>query len=130
MEEMVIMLLIKLHYHLPISSFLIRITWIEKVILAIASDRKECVNKLIQRYQLTKVELVNGGTSRHRSIQNGVKHLRDCILKRRDDVQYGEENGKLSDEEEPLVIVHDAVRPFADEDIFRRVTLAAREHRV
>ena len=91
------------------------------------------MKELVSRYKLTKVDLVNGGPDRHRSIQNGVKHLRDCVLERAEDGEPAGEVGRRSippTEEEPVVIVHDATRPFADEDILLKVTLAAKKHRV
>ncbi|XP_071788429.1 D-ribitol-5-phosphate cytidylyltransferase-like [Asterias amurensis] len=109
-----------------------RIPWVEKVLLVIASDREEYMKELVSRYKLTKVDLVHGGPDRHCSIQNGVKHLRDCVLERAEDGEPDREVGRRSTpltEEEPVVIVHDATRPFADEDILLKVTLAAKKHR-
>ncbi|XP_038058196.1 D-ribitol-5-phosphate cytidylyltransferase-like [Patiria miniata] len=104
-----------------------RLSWIEKILVAVSPEWEGHMTELIQRYKFTKVGLVNGGTSRHRSIQNGVRHLQDHILKGLGGAHL-RENGKVSSEEEPVVIVHDAVRPFADEDILRKVALAAKEH--
>ncbi|XP_022104272.1 isoprenoid synthase domain-containing protein-like isoform X2 [Acanthaster planci] len=92
-------------------------------------DWEAHARELVLSYHLSKVELINGGSSRHHSIQNCVQHLQNHLLKRREGAELGKQNGKVLAEEEPIVIIQDAVRPFADENILRKVTLAAKEHR-
>lgn len=72
---------------------------------------------IVQQFQHTKVKVVEGGTTRHRSIFSGLQALsessEDPVLPR-----------------PKVVIIHDAVRPFVDEEFLLKITLAAKEQGV
>uniref|UniRef100_A0ABM0GS11 Isoprenoid synthase domain-containing protein-like n=1 Tax=Saccoglossus kowalevskii TaxID=10224 RepID=A0ABM0GS11_SACKO len=88
-----------------------RIEWIESVIVAVSSDRLDYMKQILSQYCLTKVKLIEGDISRHRSIKKCI----DAI-------------GDNHDNKPDIVIIHDAVRPFADEDIMSQVALAAHKY--
>ncbi|XP_012925755.1 isoprenoid synthase domain-containing protein isoform X5 [Heterocephalus glaber] len=75
----------------------------------------ETMKSIIQKYQHKGISLVEAGATRHRSIFNGLKALAG-------DQAYC----RLSRPE--VVIIHDAVRPFFEEDDLLKVVRAAREH--
>lgn len=77
----------------------------------------ETMNGIIKKYQHKRISLVEAGVTRHRSIFNGLKALAE-----------GQPNIKLSKPE--VVIIHDAVRPFVEEDVLFKVVIAAKEHGV
>ena len=94
----------------------------EEIYVAISSDWIEYMDTLITEYGLTKVRLLYGSTTRHQSIRNCVTELNKKFEKERSS------NG--TDNEEKVVIVHDAVRPFVDGDTLKRIAVAAKEHGV
>ncbi|XP_077432611.1 D-ribitol-5-phosphate cytidylyltransferase isoform X2 [Vanacampus margaritifer] len=104
----------------PLISYTIhafeRVSWIRSIVVVVAEENMDLMTSIIRRFKHTKVRVVVGGSTRHRSICNGV-------------MAVGEE-----DEEEELdnkvVIIHDAVRPFVEEDFLYQITMAAREHGV
>lgn len=59
--------------------------------------------------------MVPGGSTRHRSIWNGVQALGE-----------EEEEGERA----KVVIIHDAVRPFVEEDLLYKIAMAAKEQGV
>ncbi|XP_027296149.1 D-ribitol-5-phosphate cytidylyltransferase isoform X1 [Cricetulus griseus] len=75
----------------------------------------EAMRNIIQRYGHKRISLAEAGATRHRSIFNGLKALAE-----------DQPDCKLTKPE--VVIIHDAVRPFVDEDILLRVVTAANEH--
>ncbi|EPQ11514.1 2-C-methyl-D-erythritol 4-phosphate cytidylyltransferase-like protein [Myotis brandtii] len=75
----------------------------------------EAMKGIIQKYQHKRISLVEAGVTRHRSIFNGLKALAE-----------DQPDSKLSKPE--VVIIHDAVRPFVEEDILLKVATAAKEH--
>lgn len=88
--------------------------------VVVAKENIELMADILQRFRHTKVRVVAGGSTRHRSISNGVLAL-------------GEEEweGVVDGAEKPkVVIVHDAVRPFVEEDFLGEVAVAAKEHGV
>uniref|UniRef100_A0A452VA72 D-ribitol-5-phosphate cytidylyltransferase n=1 Tax=Ursus maritimus TaxID=29073 RepID=A0A452VA72_URSMA len=70
---------------------------------------------IIQKYQHQRISLVEAGVTRHRSIFNGLKALAE-----------DQPDSNLSKPE--VVIIHDAVRPFVEEDVLLKVVTAAKEH--
>lgn len=88
-----------------------RISWIKQIILVIADSYMESMKGLLVRHSFTKVRLVVGSPTRHRSIYNGVQALQDIC--RPDDV----------------VLIHDAVRMFTDEKTIHDVAMAAKVHK-
>ncbi|XP_034409566.1 D-ribitol-5-phosphate cytidylyltransferase isoform X2 [Cyclopterus lumpus] len=87
-----------------------RVSWIQSVVVVVAEENMDLMTDVVQRFRHTKVRAVPGGSTRHRSIWNGVLAL-------------GEGEG-----EGAVVIVHDAVRPFVDEDLLYKIATAAKEH--
>ncbi|KAK2186067.1 hypothetical protein NP493_204g06099 [Ridgeia piscesae] len=85
-----------------------RVPWISDIVVTVSPEGIESMQDIVSRFNHKRVTLVAGASVRHRSIYNGVKAL-----------------NKVSPE---VVIVHDAVRPFVDEDTLREVSLAAWEY--
>ncbi|XP_057360544.1 D-ribitol-5-phosphate cytidylyltransferase isoform X4 [Manis pentadactyla] len=92
-----------------------RAYWIKDIIVAVTGENMETTKAIIQRYQHKRVSLVEAGVTRHRSIFSGLKALAE-----------DQPDSKLSKPE--VVIIHDAVRPFVEEDILLKVVTAAKEH--
>ncbi|XP_078198760.1 D-ribitol-5-phosphate cytidylyltransferase isoform X3 [Callithrix jacchus] len=92
-----------------------RVFWIKDIVVVVTGENMEVMKSIIQKYQHKRISLVEAGVTRHRSIFNGLKALAEDQL-----------NCKLSKPE--IVIIHDAVRPFVEEDILLKVVTAAKEH--
>ncbi|KAM7120796.1 D-ribitol-5-phosphate cytidylyltransferase isoform 2-T2 [Molossus nigricans] len=92
-----------------------RVCWIKDIVVAVTPENMEAMRGIIQRYQHRRISLVEAGVTRHRSIFNGLKALAE-----------DQPHSKLSKPE--VVIIHDAVRPFVEEDILLKVATAAKEH--
>ncbi|XP_030013482.1 D-ribitol-5-phosphate cytidylyltransferase isoform X3 [Sphaeramia orbicularis] len=99
----------------PLISYTIhafeRVSWIQRIMVVVAKENTELMTDIIQRYQHTKVQTVPGGSTRHRSICNGVLAL-------------GEDG---EDKRPEVVIIHDAVRPFVEEDFLYKIVMTAKE---
>lgn len=78
--------------------------------MAVTAENMEAMRNIIQRYRHKRISLAEAGATRHRSIFNGLK--------------------ALAEDQPDVVIIHDAVRPFVEEDILLRVVTAAKEHGV
>ncbi|XP_029360348.1 D-ribitol-5-phosphate cytidylyltransferase isoform X2 [Echeneis naucrates] len=92
-----------------------RVSWIKSIVVAVAKENMDLMKEIIQRFQHRKVRVVQGGSTRHRSICNGVLAL-------------GEQEEQEAAEGEPkVVIIHDAVRPFVEEDFLFKIAMAAKE---
>ncbi|XP_017744564.1 PREDICTED: isoprenoid synthase domain-containing protein isoform X1 [Rhinopithecus bieti] len=92
-----------------------RVYWIKDIVVAVTGENMEIMKSIIQKYQHKRISLVEAGVTRHRSIFSGLKALAEDQL-----------NSKLSKPE--VVIIHDAVRPFVEEDVLLKVVTAAKEH--
>jgi len=80
---------------------------IQEIIVALRRDDMDWVASLLKQEKASKpVRLVEGGDSRQKSVQNALAAVSDGI---------------------DLVAVHDAVRPFIDEEIVLKVIEAATE---
>uniref|UniRef100_A0A1A8FJI8 D-ribitol-5-phosphate cytidylyltransferase n=1 Tax=Nothobranchius korthausae TaxID=1143690 RepID=A0A1A8FJI8_9TELE len=101
----------------PLISFTIqtfeRVSWIQNIVVVVAKENMDMMMDIIQRFQHRKVQVVPGGSTRHRSICNGVMAL-------------GEEE-RSADDKPKVVIIHDAVRPFVEEDFLHKIAVAAKE---
>ncbi|KAM5156847.1 D-ribitol-5-phosphate cytidylyltransferase [Mantella aurantiaca] len=92
-----------------------RVSWISDVVVAVAAESVDLMKSIVRQYGHKRVTLVEGGATRHRSIFNGLRaFLEDHSL------------GPALPKPE-VVIIHDAVRPFVEEDVLRQVTISARE---
>ncbi|XP_028327570.1 D-ribitol-5-phosphate cytidylyltransferase isoform X2 [Gouania willdenowi] len=100
----------------PLISYTIqafeRVSWIQNIVVVVAKENIDLMMDIVQRFQHTKVRAVPGGSTRHRSIYNGVLAL-------------GEEEEKPTPN---VVIIHDAVRPFVEEEFLLRIAVTAKEH--
>ncbi|PIK46329.1 putative isoprenoid synthase domain-containing protein-like [Apostichopus japonicus] len=99
-----------------------RIKWVQKIYVAISESWFNFVENLISQNKLSKVELVQGGDTRHESIKKCVFaiHAKTELDASEDDQMKGS----------PIVIVHDAVRPFVDEETYSNVAKAAEKYQV
>ncbi|KAM4735473.1 D-ribitol-5-phosphate cytidylyltransferase [Anableps anableps] len=101
----------------PLISYTIesfeRVSWVQTVVVVVAKENIALMMGIVQRFQHKKVRVVPGGSTRHRSICNGVMAL-------------GEEGRPVADKPK-VVIIHDAVRPFVDEDFLHKIVVAAKE---
>jgi 2-C-methyl-D-erythritol 4-phosphate cytidylyltransferase len=78
---------------------------IGKIILAVPeNDMEYSKSKLIEPYGLpNKIHVIAGGNHRQDSVFNGLKYIRNTLVAGTDAV----------------VLIHDGVRPFVDQDIIR-----------
>lgn len=86
--------------------------------MVVSPENIETMKSIIEQYGHKRVMIVKGGITRHRSIFNGLKVF----------VENEFSNHLLQKPE--VVIIHDAVRPFVEEDILSKVVMAAKEHGV
>ncbi|XP_076833266.1 D-ribitol-5-phosphate cytidylyltransferase [Brachyhypopomus gauderio] len=102
----------------PLISYTIetfeRVPWIETIVVVVSKESLVPMLHITQRYHHTKVKVVEGGRTRHRSIFSGLRAF--CA---------GGGGSPLPRPE--VVLIHDAVRPFVDEDFLLQITLAAKE---
>ncbi|XP_055480271.1 D-ribitol-5-phosphate cytidylyltransferase isoform X3 [Psammomys obesus] len=92
-----------------------RVCWIKDIVVTVTGENMEAMRSILQRYGHKRISLAEAGATRHRSIFNGLKALAE-----------DQPDCKLTKPE--VVIIHDAVRPFVEEDILLRVVIAAKEH--
>lgn len=92
-----------------------RVSWIQCIVVVVAEENIDLMMDIIQCFQHKRVIVVKGGSTRHRSIYNGVLALGEA--------KQGEDRPKV-------VIIHDAVRPFVEEDFLYKITMAAKEQGV
>jgi 2-C-methyl-D-erythritol 4-phosphate cytidylyltransferase len=52
-----------------------RLQCIKQIVIVVGDEYMEYMKNLLTKYRFTKVDLVKGSTTRHRSIYNGVKAL-------------------------------------------------------
>ncbi|KAG6939892.1 isoprenoid synthase domain containing, partial [Chelydra serpentina] len=104
----------------PLISYTVRalerIRWISDIVVVVSLENIETMKSIIEKYGHKRITVVEGGITRHRSIFNGLKIFPEskpssCPLQKPE-----------------VVIIHDAVRPFVEEDILLKVVLAAIEH--
>ncbi|XP_074692828.1 D-ribitol-5-phosphate cytidylyltransferase isoform X5 [Strix aluco] len=104
----------------PLVSYTVRamerISWISNIIVVVSPENIETMKSIIEKYGHKRVMIVKGGITRHRSIFNGLKVF----------VENEFSNHLLQKPE--VVIIHDAVRPFVEEDILSKVVMAAKEY--
>lgn len=93
-----------------------RVPWVQVIVVVVAKENMDLMMDIVQRFQHVKVRVVPGGSTRHRSICNGVMAL-------------SEEERPAADQAK-VVIIHDAVRPFVEEDFLQEIAMAAKERGV
>ncbi|KAF7661429.1 hypothetical protein LDENG_00260240 [Lucifuga dentata] len=102
----------------PLISYTIqafeRVSWIHSIVVVVAKENMDLMMDIIQHFQHRKVRAVPGGSTRHRSIRNGVLALSEG------------EDGQMV-ERPKVVIIHDAVRPFVEDDFLYKIAMAAME---
>ncbi|XP_042280690.1 D-ribitol-5-phosphate cytidylyltransferase isoform X2 [Thunnus maccoyii] len=99
-----------------------RVSWIQSIVVVVAKENTDLMTDIIQRFQHRKVRTVTGGSTRHRSICNGVLALGSGW-----EEEEEEEEGGSTAERPKVVIIHDAVRPFVEEDFLYKIAVAAKE---
>uniref|UniRef100_A0A8C6YCI7 CDP-L-ribitol pyrophosphorylase A n=1 Tax=Naja naja TaxID=35670 RepID=A0A8C6YCI7_NAJNA len=104
----------------PLISYTVRaierINWISDVVVVVSPENIEIMKSIIRKYGHQRTTVVEGGLTRHRSIFNGlkvfVKGNTFCVLLQKPEI----------------IVIHDAVRPFVEEDILFKVVMAAKDH--
>uniref|UniRef100_A0A4W5L306 D-ribitol-5-phosphate cytidylyltransferase n=1 Tax=Hucho hucho TaxID=62062 RepID=A0A4W5L306_9TELE len=91
-----------------------RVPWIQSIVVVVAKESLDLMMDIIHRFHHRNVLVVHGGSTRHRSIFNGVRALSE-----------GEDGTARI--KPKVVIIHDAVRPFVEEDFLLKITMAAKE---
>uniref|UniRef100_U3IIY1 D-ribitol-5-phosphate cytidylyltransferase n=1 Tax=Anas platyrhynchos platyrhynchos TaxID=8840 RepID=U3IIY1_ANAPP len=104
----------------PLVSYAVRamerVSWISDIIVVVSPENIETMKSIVEKYGHKRVTVVKGGITRHRSIFNGLKVFAE-----------NQSSNRLLQKPE-VVIIHDAVRPFVEEDILLKVVTAAKEH--
>ncbi|XP_036395393.1 D-ribitol-5-phosphate cytidylyltransferase [Megalops cyprinoides] len=102
----------------PLISYTIqafeRVAWIENIVVVVAKDNLDLMVNIVQQFGHKKVTVVLGGSTRHRSIFKGLQAFQG----------RGDESPLTKPK---VVIIHDAVRPFVEEDFLLKIAIAARE---
>uniref|UniRef100_A0A5F8HG34 D-ribitol-5-phosphate cytidylyltransferase n=1 Tax=Monodelphis domestica TaxID=13616 RepID=A0A5F8HG34_MONDO len=92
-----------------------RVSWIKDIVVAVTKENMDTMKSIVRRYQHQRVTLVEAGATRHQSIFSGLKALAG-----------DQPHSQLPTPK--VVIIHDAVRPFVEEDVLARVVSAANDH--
>ncbi|XP_075901913.1 D-ribitol-5-phosphate cytidylyltransferase isoform X3 [Nelusetta ayraudi] len=110
----------------PLISYTIqafeRVSWIQRVVVVVAKENMDLMADIVWRFQHRRVRVVAGGSTRHRSISSGVLALGE------EEEEEEEGQGRPAGRRPEVIIVHDAVRPFVEEDFLREIAVAAKEH--
>ncbi|XP_072365259.1 D-ribitol-5-phosphate cytidylyltransferase isoform X2 [Scyliorhinus torazame] len=93
-----------------------RVHWIKEIVVVVSKQNFELMSSIIEHYGHSRAIVVEGALTRHQSIFNGLKAF----------VVNQSPSSWL--EKPEVVIIHDAVRPFVEEDILFRVATAAKEY--
>ncbi|XP_028835817.1 D-ribitol-5-phosphate cytidylyltransferase isoform X2 [Denticeps clupeoides] len=101
----------------PLISYTIqafeRVPWIERIVVVVAKESHSLMTDIVEKFNHAKVKIVHGGSTRHRSIFCGLQ-------------AFAETDESLLHKPK-VVIIHDAVRPFVEEDFLHKITMAAKE---
>src|SRR5262249_33846425 len=82
---------------------------VSQIVVALRRKEMERFSQLLEKEQLTaKVEMVEGGEHRQESVANALAHLKAAP--------------------DDIVLVHDAVRPFVDDEIITNVIHEVEKH--
>lgn len=86
---------------------------IDKIIVVMVESHVPYTQKLVKKYNLSKVEdIVNGGETGQLSIYNGLLRAKN-----------------INTDENKIVLIHDGVRPFIDEDLILRNIESVKKYR-
>lgn len=91
--------------------------------VVVAKENMDLMADIVRRFQHRRVRVVAGGSTRHRSISSGVLALGE-------EEEEEEWQGRPAGRRPKVIIVHDAVRPFVEEDFLCEIAVAAKEHGV
>lgn len=80
------------------------------IVVAILPEYREHLDRLIHRYELTKVQIVDGGSTGQESRHHALRHVAD---------NYPSDT---------VVLIHDGVRPLISEELISANINAVREH--
>ncbi|XP_060081255.1 D-ribitol-5-phosphate cytidylyltransferase-like [Ylistrum balloti] len=86
-----------------------KLSCVNHIVVVVSQPYVDYLEELVESHGYTKVMVVRGAHTRHRSINNGVKTLKSVL------------------EPSDVVIIHDAVRLFVGESVIQDVAKAARE---
>ncbi|KAM8870025.1 D-ribitol-5-phosphate cytidylyltransferase [Spinachia spinachia] len=117
----------------PLISYTIqafeRVSWIQSIVVVVAQENTALMADVVRRFRHRKVRTVPGGSTRHRSICNGILALGEEQQQQQEEEEEEEEGGARPLAGKPkVVLIHDAVRPFVDEDFLYEIATAAEEH--
>ncbi|KAL2085067.1 hypothetical protein ACEWY4_020585 [Coilia grayii] len=104
-----------LKFSMNLYIFICRVPWIDTIVVVVAKESHSMMADILRKYNHTKVKIVEGGSTRHRSILNGL-------------LAFSEQGIGSKLQRPKVVIIHDAVRPFLEEDLLLKITVAAKEH--
>lgn len=91
-----------------------KIEWIAKIVVIVSPEHVSTLEAIAKECRHTsKVVVVQGGPTRHRSIKSGVDYI---------------ESAAAAGDRPDVIVVHDAVRPFTTENDIASVVDAARRH--
>ncbi|KAJ7322371.1 hypothetical protein JRQ81_018658 [Phrynocephalus forsythii] len=93
-----------------------RIAWISDIVVVVSPENIETMKSILKKYGHNRTVVVQGGMTRHRSIFNGLE------------IFVSSNNLSPLLKKPEVVVIHDAVRPFVEEDILFKVVMAAKEH--
>ncbi|XP_050404832.1 D-ribitol-5-phosphate cytidylyltransferase isoform X1 [Patella vulgata] len=87
-----------------------RLSWIKYIIVVVSKDYVHWMEEFVTKYSFSKVHVAVGADTRHRSIYNGIKMVETVCPK------------------PDIVLIHDAVRIFAEEELVKQIALSAKLH--
>ncbi|XP_048415448.2 D-ribitol-5-phosphate cytidylyltransferase isoform X2 [Stegostoma tigrinum] len=93
-----------------------RVHWIKDIVVVVSKQNFELMNLIIERYGHSRTTVVEGAFTRHKSIFNGLKAFVE------------NQPGRSWLQKPEVVIIHDAVRPFVEENMLFRVATAAKKY--
>ncbi|SLM32838.1 2-C-methyl-D-erythritol 4-phosphate cytidylyltransferase [Desulfamplus magnetovallimortis] len=107
---------------------------IKDIVLVVPeTDILYCNSNILIKYDLqSKVQLVPGGEERQNSVMMGLKKLESILEHKRSVISKNHsvksEDGHKTEKKEPIVLIHDGVRPFVDHALISRVLSGAVKH--
>ncbi|KAK7478838.1 hypothetical protein BaRGS_00029937 [Batillaria attramentaria] len=87
-----------------------RHAWIRQIVVATSKEHVDLLRDIVDKAGFSRVMVVEGGATRHRSIHAALKTLQQVCA----DID--------------VVMIHDAVRPFVSGDMLKKMVWTARSH--